>query len=63
QLSKDFEMFGREWESFSTQLERATSGREKLDKRVDRITTKFDAIKSSNPVELEGEEIKEITNE
>lgn len=59
-LSKDFEMFGREWESFSNQLEKATSGREKLDKRVGRITSKFDAIKTSNPNEIEEEEIQLI---
>lgn len=56
QLSKDFEMFGREWESFSSQLERASSSREKLDKRVGRITSKFDAIKTSNPSEIETSE-------
>jgi DNA anti-recombination protein RmuC len=61
-LSKDFEMFGREWEAFSNQLEKATSGREKLDKRVDRITNKFDAIKSSNPTEIEGgDNVEQIT--
>ena len=60
-LSKDFEMFGREWESFSNQLEKATTGREKLDKRVGRITNKFDAIKTSNPQELnDGEEVEQI---
>ncbi len=59
-LSKDFEMFGREWESFSNQLEKATSGREKLDKRVGRITTKFEAIKTSNPQELTGDETVEV---
>ena len=52
-LSKDFEMFGREWDTFSNQLEKATSSREKLDKRVGRITSKFDAIKTSNPAEIE----------
>ena len=51
-LSKDFEMFGREWDTFSSQLEKATSSREKLDKRVGKITTKFEAIKTSNPQEL-----------
>ena len=56
QLSKDFEMFGREWETFSSQLERASTSREKLDKRVGRITSKFDAIKTSNPTELTSEE-------
>ena len=52
-LSKDFEMFGKEWDTFSTQLERASSSREKLDKRVGRITSKFDAIKTSNPNQIE----------
>ncbi|MCR4880258.1 MAG: DNA recombination protein RmuC [Bacilli bacterium] len=52
-LSKDFEMFGREWDTFSTQLERATNSREKLDKRVGRITNKFDAIKTNNSDEFD----------
>ena len=52
-LSKDFEMFGREWEDFSNKLEKATSGREKLDKRVGRISSKFEAIKTNNPQEIE----------
>ena len=55
-LSKDFEMFGKEWERFSDQLDKATSGREKIDKRVGRITTKFEAIRSSNPQQIEGED-------
>ena len=55
-LSKDFEMFGREWDTFSSQLEKASNSREKLDKRVGRITSKFDAIKTSNPNELTSED-------
>ena len=61
-LSKDFEMFGREWDTFSNQLEKATSSREKLDKRVGRITSKFEAIKTSNPNEIEESESIEIEN-
>ena len=61
-LSKDFEMFGREWDTFSNQLEKATSSREKLDKRVGRITSKFDAIKTSNPAEIE-DQTDEFENE
>lgn len=51
-LGKDFEMFAREWEDFSNKLEKATSGREKLDKRVGKITTKFDAIKENDTASL-----------
>ena len=51
-LGKDFEMFAREWEDFSNKLEKATSGREKLDKRVGKITTKFDAIKENDTTSL-----------
>ena len=49
-LGKDFEMFGKEWEQFSNQLSLASRTREKLDTRVERISTKFDAINSSNPM-------------
>ena len=62
-LSKDFEMFGREWETFSSQLEKASNSREKLDKRVGRITTKFDAIKTSSPLEIEEETTEDNSNE
>ena len=55
-LGKDFEMFGREWDTFSSQLEKASNSREKLDKRVGKITSKFDAIKTSNPSELTSED-------
>lgn len=59
-LGKDFEMFAREWEDFSNKLEKATSGREKLDKRVGKITTKFDAIKENDTASLIEE--KDISN-
>ena len=48
-LGKDFEMFSREWESLSRQIDQAAKSREKLDSRVNKITTKFDSI---NEVEL-----------
>lgn len=54
-LGKQFEMFAREWEGLSTQLERAAKAREKLDTRVNKISTKFDSISASD--------IKEIGNE
>ena len=59
-LGKDFEMFGREWDTFSRQLDTATKSREKLDKRVTRISGKFDSI---SQVELQDEplEIEEST--
>ena len=55
-------MFSREWETFSRQLESATRSREKLDTRVNRITGKFDSIKSNDSVdqiELDEEPIDE----
>ncbi|MBP3731873.1 MAG: DNA recombination protein RmuC [Bacilli bacterium] len=56
-LAKDFEMFGREWESFSNALDRTTKTRESLDHRVGKITNKFQAISTSNDLE---EDIKQI---
>ncbi len=63
-LGKDFEMFAREWEDFSNKLEKATSGREKLDKRVGKITTKFDAIKENDTASLiEEKDISDLSEE
>lgn len=63
-LSKDFEMFGREWEEFSTALGKTTAKREKLDLRVGKLTNKFDAIKSSESVdEIEEQNVLEIEEE
>lgn len=60
-LSKDFEMFGKEWEEFSTALAKTTGKREKLDSRVGKLTNKFDAIKTSDSIkEIETEEVLEI---
>lgn len=52
-LGKQFELFGKEWDQLSTQIERAAKVREKLDTRVNRINSKFDSIS--------GAEIEEIT--
>ena len=49
-LGKQFELFAREWDTFSKQLDTASKSREKLDGRVNRITTKFEAIASSSDV-------------
>src|SRR5574344_545196 len=49
-LSKDFEMFGREWSKFSDALDKTTRQREQLDHRVDRISNNFDAIKTSDEI-------------
>ena len=57
-LAKDFEMFGREWDSFSNALERTTRQRETLDHRVDKITTKFQAINTNNNLEDEPKQIE-----
>ena len=61
-LGKQFELFGREWESLSTQLDRASKAREKLDSRVNRINDKFSSISGSDLKQLEenSEEIPEI---
>lgn len=50
-LGKQFELFSKEWESFSKQLETASRTREKLDTRVNRITSKFDAISATGEIE------------
>ena len=54
-LGKQFEMFERDWESLSTQLERATKFREKLDSRVSKITTRFDTISAADVKEIEAD--------
>ena len=56
-LAKDFEMFGREWDKFSSALEQTGKRREELDHRVGRITGKFQAINTNNNL---GEEPKQI---
>ena len=56
-LGKDFVGFSKEWDSFSRQLELASRSREKLDSRVNKITTKFDAIKDNNTSNDEVEKI------
>ena len=56
-LAKDFEMFGREWDSFSTALERTSKQRENLDHRVGKITGKFQAINTNNGLEDEPKQI------
>ena len=64
-LAKDFEMFGREWDSFSNALERTTRQRESLDHRVGKITNKFQAINTNNnlgeePKQIEGDSSEEL---
>ena len=56
-LAKDFEMFGREWDKFSNALEQTGKRREELDRRVDKITGKFQAINTNNDL---GEEPRQI---
>lgn len=61
-LGKEFEMFGREWESLSKQLSTASKTREKLDSRVNKISTKFETISGTELAKLpEEESVKEIT--
>ncbi|MBO4286267.1 MAG: DNA recombination protein RmuC [Bacilli bacterium] len=47
-LGKEFGMFSKEWESFSTQLGRASNSKDKLDNRVNKITSKFEALRISD---------------
>ena len=61
-LGKQFEMFAREWEAFSKQLDTASKSREKLDGRVSKITTKFDAISSNSEIEQIEEKLEEENN-
>ena len=61
-LGRQFNQFAKEWDTFSRQLETATRSREKLDTRVSRITTKFEAIASNSDVEDDVEQI-EISEE
>ena len=60
-LAKDFEMFGREWESFSSALDKTTKRREELDHRVGRLTNKFQSINTNN--NLDDQEVKQIEGE
>ncbi len=55
-LGKDFALFAKEWNSFSTQLDLASRSREKLDSRVVRINDKFEAINTSDVALLENSE-------
>ena len=52
-LGKQFELFGKEWDSLSVQLERAGKFREKLDSRVSRINDKFSSISGSDVKQIE----------
>ena len=54
-LGKDFEKFGEEWTTLSNRLDLASKAREALDKRVGRLTSKFDSISASETSEIEGE--------
>lgn len=52
-LGKQFELFGREWDSLSTQLERASKAKDKLDTRVTRISSRFSSISGSDVQQIE----------
>lgn len=62
-LAKDFEMFGREWETFSNALERTSKQRETLDHRVGKLTNKFQSISTNNGLEDEPIQISDNSNE
>lgn len=57
-LAKDFELFGKEWNKFSSALEQTTKQKDKFDTRVDRLTGKFQAIASNSDL---GDELVQIT--
>lgn len=50
-LGKDFSKFSEEWARFSSQLNTVTRTREALDKRFERINTKFGTISDSSSFE------------
>ncbi|HHT67226.1 MAG TPA: DNA recombination protein RmuC [Erysipelotrichaceae bacterium] len=47
-LAKDFEMFEKDWNKFSTALERTTKQKDMFDQRVGRLTGKFQAIATNS---------------
>ncbi len=59
-LGKQFKKFSEEWVALSTNLERVSKSREKLDSRVGHINTKFESI--SGDTQLEDLDIKEISS-
>lgn len=62
-LAKDFELFGREWNKFSSALEQTTKQKDKFDTRVDRLTGKFQAIASNSDLSDEPVQITENKDE
>lgn len=62
-LGKDFQQFGREWVEFSTSISRITTKREALDKRVGKITSKFDSLNGSELIEEHNVEEIDILND
>ncbi len=50
-LGKDFSKFSEEWARFSNQLNTVTRSREALDKRFERINTKFGSISDNSTFE------------
>ena len=62
-LAKDFEMFGREWESFSSALDKTTKRREELDHRVGKLTDKFQSISTNSALEEEPKQIDDGENQ
>lgn len=61
-LAKDFEMFGREWDSFNNSLETASKKRETFNNRVGKLTNKFDSLKTNDSIkEIGNENVLEIT--
>ena len=62
-LAKDFEMFGREWESFSSALDKTTKRREELDHRVGKLTDKFQSISTNSGLEEEPKQIDDGENQ
>ena len=62
-LAKDFEMFGREWDKFSSALEQTSKRREELDHRVGKLTNKFQSISTNSGLEDEPKQIDDTDNQ
>lgn len=61
-LGKEFEMFGREWDQLSDRLEKVSSSKDALNKRVGKISNKFTSISSSSDLaEIEEKKVEQIS--
>ena len=61
-LGKQFSLFGEDWGKLSNQLKTISNTRERLDTRVNRITTKFESISNADISEQDIPKIEENDN-